>query len=294
MLSPWLITPRCPSVSSSASNPNLVEKNAGKHEHHLQFPTLAPCAITKSKRTVDGASYEQQHPRPQTLTFTPTPLSPSPRFLPSIIVNLNSPLRAHTSPATFPQSPPPRAVLIVPAATRTRTTCGTGVPPGSSRPSPSSNSTSPRRSFPPSSCVSLPPITTSPKVTHTKPKPKRTPPQTLHRRAVLASLRATPHGAKIVHMGARLAVGILGATAQLERLCTGEQMHDGMSMWRRRRRATRTPARSQEAEPDVAMPDVELEMLPVLSASWVVLGESQPESRMQSRSEAEQEWEMVE
>ncbi|KAJ7613937.1 hypothetical protein FB45DRAFT_1036067 [Roridomyces roridus] len=52
----------------------------------------------------------------------------------------------------------------------------------------------------------------------------------------------------------------------------------------------------EEAEPDVAMPDVELEMemLPVLSASWVVLGESQPESRMQSRSEAEQEWEMVE
>ncbi|KAJ7649767.1 hypothetical protein FB45DRAFT_997046 [Roridomyces roridus] len=261
-------------------------------------------------------------PAPQTLTFTPTPLSlpPAPPIhqrkpqLPAA----RSPLARDTD-LPIPSSPPPRALLIVPAAARARTTCGTGVPPGSSRPSPSSNSTSSssRRSSPPSSCITLPPITpdpTTPKVT--KPKPKRNPPQTLHRRAVLASLRATPHGAKILHMGARLAVGILGATAELERLCTpgtshveeeesdedaeGEIDEELLLEGVMDVEPDFYLSDPEEAEPDVAMPDAELEMEmpPVLSASWVVLGESPQalnESRMQSRSAAaEQEWEMVE
>ncbi|KAJ7649769.1 hypothetical protein FB45DRAFT_1017219 [Roridomyces roridus] len=141
---------------------------------------------------------------------------------------------------------------------------------------------------------------------------KRTPSQTLHRRAVLASLRATLHGAKILHMGARLAVGILGATAELERLCDGashghvEEESDEDAEGEIDEELLLEAVMDvepdfylsdpEEAEPDVAMPDAELEMemSPVLSASWIVLGESQCRMQSRSSSSAEQEWEMVE
>ncbi|KAJ7613939.1 hypothetical protein FB45DRAFT_1064812 [Roridomyces roridus] len=282
MLSPWLITPRCPSVSSSASNPNLVEKNAGKHEHHLKFPTLAPCAITKSKRTVDGASYEQQHPRPQTLTFTPTPLSPSPRFLPSIIVNLNSPLHAHPSPST-----PTCQSLLHPHHV------------------PSSSSRRPHvlaRPVAPASLQALPALLLLLQIL--PPHAPLIPIILMHitpsdhtgtddAETVLASLRATPHGAKILHMGARLAVGILGATAELERLCDGSEGGAGHGHVEEQREEEETVMDVEPdfylSDPEEAEPDVELEMPPMLSTSWVVLGDS----RMQSHSSAEQEWEMA-
>ncbi|KAJ7183255.1 hypothetical protein C8R46DRAFT_511981 [Mycena filopes] len=51
----------------------------------------------------------------------------------------------------------------------------------------------------------------------------------LHRRAVTACMRASPAGAKILHMGARLAVGIMSATRDLERMCGDDAPSDAPS-----------------------------------------------------------------
>ncbi|KAJ7650833.1 hypothetical protein FB45DRAFT_888911 [Roridomyces roridus] len=287
----------------------------------LQQPQPLPVQVPYNRSL---RFYKEQKDRRRTLVraeLSPPPLPATPLAPPPIhhrktqLPAARSPLARNTD-SPNPSPPPPRALLLVPAAARARTTCGTGVPPGSSRPSSSSSSS--RRSSPPSSCLSLPSTSQPPpKAT----KSKRTAPQTLHRRAVLASLRATPHGAKILHMGARLAVGILGATAELERLCAGsesedeeeeeEVMHEGESDEDAEGEVDEElllesimdaepdfysySSSEEEAEPDVPMPDAELEAPPVLSASWVVLGDSQPEPLTPSRIRpAEHEWEMVE
>ncbi|KAJ7900925.1 hypothetical protein B0H14DRAFT_2555736, partial [Mycena olivaceomarginata] len=49
----------------------------------------------------------------------------------------------------------------------------------------------------------------------------------LHRRAVTACMHASSAGTKILHMGARLAVGIMAATRELEAMCAPGSFDDG-------------------------------------------------------------------
>ncbi|KAK7032771.1 hypothetical protein R3P38DRAFT_770634 [Favolaschia claudopus] len=62
----------------------------------------------------------------------------------------------------------------------------------------------------------------APTLAPTKPRPKQA---DLHRRAVTACMRASPSGAKILGMGARLAVSMMSAmsaTLELEQLCSDD------------------------------------------------------------------------
>ncbi|KAJ7220202.1 hypothetical protein GGX14DRAFT_433781 [Mycena pura] len=110
-----------------------------------------------------------------------------------------------------------------------------------------------------------------------KSKSKAKAPADLHRRALTACMRASPAGAKILHMGARLAVGIMAATRELEQMCDGDGEEDGMN---------ENEVEEEDvvaADADVPMPDAdsdadadsepELEPEPAMSASWVVVGE---------------------
>ncbi|KAJ7039698.1 hypothetical protein C8F04DRAFT_1086295 [Mycena alexandri] len=99
-------------------------------------------------------------------------------------------------------TPPP--VVRAPFPSRAKS------PPRAASPAPSTSSplsslTTPSSSGPSTSAAS-------------KPKTGKTAPD-LHRRAITACMRASPAGAKILHMGARLAVGIMSATRELERMC---------------------------------------------------------------------------
>ncbi|KAJ7510520.1 hypothetical protein B0H11DRAFT_2184031 [Mycena galericulata] len=209
---------RTESVGDIAFEPSKTAAPSVPYTRTLRFYKEQKERRRALVRAAVSASSCVDPPAPPTALPLPparTNRTPIPLALPPA----RSPL-ARCESASVP--PPARALLLVPHAARTRTTCGTGVPPGSgsaSLLSPSSSRSSCSRVLlgtSSSSSSSLP----NPK-TSSKPKSSSKPPASLHRRALTAALRATPHGAKILHMGARLAVGILGATAELERICAG-------------------------------------------------------------------------
>ncbi|KAJ7807631.1 hypothetical protein B0H14DRAFT_3881836 [Mycena olivaceomarginata] len=146
-------------------------------------------------------------PQPKPLAYRrvrtpPSPPDPGPpmRCLPP------SPLVARRDVFQCALTPPP--LLRAPMPTRPRT---------SSR---SSSSSSSRR-------TSSPPLPTNSNA-NSKSKPNARKGQLdLHRRAVTACMRASPAGAKILHMGARLAVGIMAATRELEAMCAPGSFDDG-------------------------------------------------------------------
>ncbi|KIK52662.1 hypothetical protein GYMLUDRAFT_64112 [Collybiopsis luxurians FD-317 M1] len=88
----------------------------------------------------------------------------------------------------------------------------------------------------------------------------------LYRQAIIARMRCSPEGQRILHMGPKLALSIMSATRELERLVA---------------------AQGEREDNDVVMADA---TAPTMSASWVVVPPAVPESR---RSCHYQDWEMV-
>ncbi|KAJ6488158.1 hypothetical protein C8R47DRAFT_509559 [Mycena vitilis] len=150
------------------------------------------------------------------------------------------PPRTHTRAKSTPPPPPaptcarsiPPSPLCVSAG---RVVCARTPPPAVRAPIPCRG---PKPSAPPrssvntlsaysSSCSSAIP-SASASANGNANKPKK-PSPSLHRRAVTACMRASPAGAKILHMGARLAVGIMSATRELERMCGPEGEASGYS-----------------------------------------------------------------
>ncbi|KAJ7898700.1 hypothetical protein B0H14DRAFT_2675224 [Mycena olivaceomarginata] len=157
--------------------------------------------------TSQATTSQPTTPQPKPLAYRrvrtpPSPPDPGPpmRCLPP------SPLVARRDVFQCALTPPP--LLRAPMPSRPRT---------SSR---SSSSSSSRR-------TSSPPLPTN---SNSSPKSKpnaRKGQLDLHRRAVTACMRASPAGAKILHMGARLAVGIMAATRELEAMCAPGSFDDG-------------------------------------------------------------------
>ncbi|KAJ7056704.1 hypothetical protein C8F01DRAFT_1257357 [Mycena amicta] len=129
---------------------------------------------------------------------------------------------------------------------------------------------------PASSCSACGPAHPPPPSARTRSKPKA--PADLHRRALTACMRESPEGEKILRMGARLAVEIMSATKELERLC-GSAENDLLGDEDAMGEIDEDDVAAVEAmEEDVDMEDVERELTPepepepVMSASWVVVG----------------------
>lgn len=94
-----------------------------------------------------------------------------------------------------------------------------------------SPSRSPSRTQTPPASFSLPPQTppqpSYPSCTQPRSRPRRFPREPdLHRQAIQRCMRATSEGQKILNMGPRLAVGILNATRELERLLLEGELRD--------------------------------------------------------------------
>jgi len=141
---------------------------------------------------------------------------------------------------------------------------------------------------------------------------------------VTACMRASPAGAKILHMGARLAVGIMSATRELERMCGDdaraggdqEMLDDGeeddedeededdidaegvddedmidsdedlpLSFMTAKSTGRLIASSVSSTVEDVAMPDAQ----PTMSASWIVIEEERA-----LREKEKEDWEMVE
>ncbi|KAJ7189832.1 hypothetical protein B0H12DRAFT_1246514 [Mycena haematopus] len=170
---------------------------------------------------------EQKERRRALLRREPPVLDPSP-------LSGSSTSRA-TVQKTPPVSPSPSLSVPTPKVTRQKTTPAPPPTPPRIRSTPPSPlalaSASPIKSAvtppPPvrapipvrSSRGSLSNPTANVNVRATSPPRTKVKTSDLHRRAVTACMRASPSGAKILHMGARLAVGIMSATRELERLC---------------------------------------------------------------------------
>nr|GAT52465.1 predicted protein [Mycena chlorophos] len=129
---------------------------------------------------------------------------------------------------------------------------------------------------PAASCSACGPAHPPPPTARTRTKPKAT--ADLHRKALTACMRESPEGAKILRMGARLAVEIMSATKELERLCGGSGDSDDL---------LGDEDAMGEIDDDVAaaledieMEDAEREVTPepepAMSKSWVVIGQGLP------------------
>ncbi|KAJ7760678.1 hypothetical protein DFH07DRAFT_429110 [Mycena maculata] len=181
-------------------------------------------AALSSSSPISTPEWTSPTPRAAAWQGATTQSLPPPPRRPTATATLHLPPARSPLARSCPLATAPRCAYVhIPRAER-RTTAGTGVPPGSGTARPASPSTAAKS--PPKSPASLPRTPSSralSSLASTPPAPskKKTPrqPTTLHRRALLAAFRATPSGAKILHMGARLAVGVLGATAELERIC---------------------------------------------------------------------------
>ncbi|KAI0046334.1 hypothetical protein FA95DRAFT_1494211 [Auriscalpium vulgare] len=76
----------------------------------------------------------------------------------------------------------------------------------------------------PSCARSTSPLAPTPHSTTPRPTfPRSKPDQNLYRAAIAGCMRATPHGKKILNMGARLAISILTATQELERIVAAQR-----------------------------------------------------------------------
>ncbi|KAF9031400.1 hypothetical protein BDZ89DRAFT_1064020 [Hymenopellis radicata] len=90
--------------------------------------------------------------------------------------------------------------------------------------SPSSSYSPPRTTY---TATQSPTPTPSPSCSHIRARPRRFPREPdLHRLAIQRCMRATSEGQKILNMGPRLAVGILTATRELERMLQEGEMRD--------------------------------------------------------------------
>ncbi|KAJ7746303.1 hypothetical protein B0H16DRAFT_960975 [Mycena metata] len=150
---------------------------------------------------------------PHTTTSYTTPAAPHRTSSASTTPRVQStstttpPIR-RTSPSPPPPPAPPRARTTPPSPLVDGKVARTP-PPVVRAPFPSRSKPSPSPSTLTSTASSKP----SPSAAGKKPAAD------LHRRAITACMRASPAGAKILHMGARLAVGIMSATRELERMC---------------------------------------------------------------------------
>ncbi|KAJ6468329.1 hypothetical protein C8R45DRAFT_467008 [Mycena sanguinolenta] len=194
-----------PSTSASASVPHprslRVYKEVNQRRRALirqHAPILDPSPLFGSQRSCATRG-------------TSAPVSPPPS-LPSSAPRVT---RQKTIPAPPPPPPPPvRTTPLSPLAIASPSSvirCAVTPPPPVRAPIPVRSSRG-------SSSNSAAKANTSVRAT----SPPRTKPKSadLHRRAITACMRASPSGAKILHMGARLAVGIMSATRDLERLCS--------------------------------------------------------------------------
>ncbi|CAK5268870.1 unnamed protein product [Mycena citricolor] len=178
----------------------------------------------------------------------------------------------------------------------------------------------PRAPFPPSKSKSkskslsqaksrtlvLPPTSIAPALSKV-PKPSHSACSDLHRRALTACMRTTPSGSKILHMGARLAVGIMSATEELERICTMDVEDAGLAgddldldldldldaeigdipdedVDELLNAASELLG---DSDPDVAMADVECAPM---STSWIVVAETPCAAAAVAKAE---DWEMI-
>ncbi|KAJ7433108.1 hypothetical protein FB451DRAFT_1475961 [Mycena latifolia] len=189
-------------VAPPHSLPHSPQQQQQPQQQQKEKEEPAPVPYTRTLRF-----YKEQKERRRAL-LRGDALAPS--LLPSP-PSLSSPSPAgscapHPSPAPVshraPQPPPPApkapASARSPLCAAAPTTCPRALTP----PAP------PRAPHPPTKCRGG--------------KAKAALGADLHRRAVTACMRASPAGAKILHMGARLAVGIMSATRELERMCAEE------------------------------------------------------------------------
>ncbi|KAF7312039.1 hypothetical protein MIND_00216000 [Mycena indigotica] len=144
--------------------------------------------------------------------------------------------------------------------------------------------------IPPSSFLACGPAHPPPPSARSRSKPKAQ--ADLHRRALTACMRESPEGAKILRMGARLAVEIMSATKELERLCGNSEndlLGDEDAMGE-------IDDEVVAAMDDIDMEDVVRELTPepepVMSASWVVVG-GQPLPCGREIAPQREDWEMV-
>ncbi|KAF7327396.1 hypothetical protein MKEN_00317400 [Mycena kentingensis (nom. inval.)] len=152
---------------------------------------------------------------------------------------------------------------------------------------------------PASACLACGPAHPPPPTARTRAKAK-VQAADLHRRALTACMRESPEGAKILRMGARLAVEIMSATMELERLCGDDLLSDEDAM------GEIDVDEEDVAEVEAMVDDVDMEDIqtqrqstpepePVMSASWVVIaGQPIVCGREIAREYGQKEdWEMV-
>ncbi|KAJ7895073.1 hypothetical protein B0H13DRAFT_2035231 [Mycena leptocephala] len=196
----------------------------------MQAPAPASTASTSAQvpytRTLRFYK-EQKERRRALLRREPPTLDPSPSTPSTNSTSTPTPVsatvtRRKSTPPPPPSPPPPRrSAPPSPLVGGHVVKCALTPPPPVRAPLPT-------RSAKPRSCPN--PFASSSSLSNpfAAPKARQTSPPArsgkgkapdLHRRAVTACMRASPAGAKILHMGARLAVGIMSATRELERMC---------------------------------------------------------------------------
>ncbi|KAJ6608651.1 hypothetical protein B0H10DRAFT_2066831 [Mycena sp. CBHHK59/15] len=239
------------SASSFTATPSQPQPQAASSVSAAQHPD--PAAGVPYQRTL--RYYKEQKERRKAQIHHPPP-EPAPVRTPPAQRTTTSSSSAKPPRATAP--PAPRASPLAPPTHQRAHPLSQSSPCSASYAGPSCTSPSSSPYVPACASPSPSPSDAPPQRAH----PRARPAPDLHRAALTACMRASPAGAKILHMGPRLALGIMMATRELERIVR-EHPECGLG-------ASPSPCDGDDkGAEDVPMPDAPG---PIgLSTSWVVV-----------------------